>query len=48
MSSKDALKVQLAYVVNIMRPLYDAIKVLQKQSGGIIDVMDVFSRYANP
>lgn len=43
--SKDALQMQLAFIVHVMKPLYEAIKVLQKQSGGILDVMETFNRW---
>lgn len=43
-SSAEILKAQLAYVVNVMKPLYEAIHVLQKQSGGMFDVMQTFDR----
>lgn len=43
-TSKDALLVELGFVVYVMKPLYDNIKVFQKQSGGISDTMEVFDK----
>ena len=42
--AKDALRAQLGFIVHVMKPLYEAIHCLQKQSGGINDVMELFGR----
>lgn len=44
--SKDVVRVQLGFVVHVMKPLYENIKVLQKQTGGPLDVIELFHRFA--
>ena len=43
--STKVLKVQLTFVVTVLKPVYDSIKVLQKESGKLLDVMDIFHKY---
>ena len=46
-SSKRVIKTELAFVVTVMQPLYVTITTLQKESGGILDVMGTFNGYAS-
>jgi hypothetical protein len=39
---RRVIQVQLAFVVTVMEPLYKAIVVVQKESGGILDVLGIF------
>lgn len=48
MESRDMLRAEIAFVVHVMKPLYSAITVLQKESGGIVNGMGVFHRCNDP
>ena len=41
---KGVLRAELTFVVELMGPLYDTIKVLQKDNGGIVDVLGEIHR----
>ena len=41
---KGVIRCQLAWVVAVMKPLYDLIKNIQKESGGILDIMGEINR----
>ena len=43
--SKGAVKAELSFVVEVMAPIYQLIKVLQKDSGGVLDVLGEISRF---
>ena len=43
--SKGVVKAQLSFVVEVMAPLYQLITALQKDSGGILDILGEISRY---
>ena len=44
---KDLLRIQNAFVVVALKAVYDAIPVLQKEVGGILDVTQTFQRSAH-
>lgn len=42
--STKALKAQLTFVVTVLKPVYDAIKLLQRETAGVLDAMDIFHK----
>lgn len=44
-TSKRAISTELNFVVHVFEPLYRAIKMLQKESGGILDALGTFNAY---
>ena len=43
--SGKTLKAELSFVADVLGPLYNTIKVLQKDSGGILDVLHEINMY---
>lgn len=44
--SKNVLRAQIDFVVSILGPVHDAILVLQKDVGGILDLTKMLDKYA--
>ena len=45
--SKNVLKAQIAFVVSILGPVHDAILVLQKEVGEILDITKMLDKCAS-
>lgn len=41
-SKKSIVRSELAFVSTVLQPLYETIRALQKESGGILDVLAAF------
>ena len=44
-SSKGVIQAQLAWIATVLKPLYDLNTSLQRDSGGILDVLGEVNRY---